>query len=298
MPRAHSRLSFFKYMTADTAIAVLANKTLRWSSPLLFNDPFDVPRELSFGVSPSQIMRALAERIPQLLHAPPPDTSVLERKVRLLVDMVKQNGISTEKLAELSASLQDFAENYQPTSASIDEFRKMWRQLLPELRILCLTESPAHTSMWYHYADRYAGVVLELRCSEMTDSPWLIARKVEYSENKPDVYTADGWAELLTLEKEISVRRILDAATYTKTMDWSYEKEWRIVSFRRLGDTGEYTDYSFHVDDLASVYLGPLISAPDREAILKGLTSFPLAKAYSVSLSLSREFVFSEIRGE
>jgi hypothetical protein len=39
-------------MPASTAKIVLQNKTLRWSSPVEFNDPFDVPRELAFDVTP------------------------------------------------------------------------------------------------------------------------------------------------------------------------------------------------------------------------------------------------------
>jgi hypothetical protein len=33
-------------MSAATARIVLADRKLRWSSPILFNDPFDVPREM------------------------------------------------------------------------------------------------------------------------------------------------------------------------------------------------------------------------------------------------------------
>ncbi len=47
--RQNDRKSFFKYMSPGTAKTVLENSTLRWSSPILFNDPFDVPREMSSG---------------------------------------------------------------------------------------------------------------------------------------------------------------------------------------------------------------------------------------------------------
>jgi len=40
--RLHDRRSFFKYTSAATAKLVLNNRTLRWSSPSLFNDPFDI----------------------------------------------------------------------------------------------------------------------------------------------------------------------------------------------------------------------------------------------------------------
>jgi hypothetical protein len=38
-------MRFFKYVTANTARTILENGTLRWSSPAMFNDPFDIRRE-------------------------------------------------------------------------------------------------------------------------------------------------------------------------------------------------------------------------------------------------------------
>ena|ERR1700724_1380875 len=87
--RTHQRQSFVKYMPADTAGIVLSSRALRWSSPTLFNDPFDVPRELSFGLMPAEIVEAPAQRMSDLIEHPPEDTSELEARVKLLVDTVK-----------------------------------------------------------------------------------------------------------------------------------------------------------------------------------------------------------------
>ncbi len=61
--RTHDRQNFFKYMSSGTAKIVLSNRSLRWSSPVLFNDPFDVPREMSFGLTPVEIVQALLHRM-------------------------------------------------------------------------------------------------------------------------------------------------------------------------------------------------------------------------------------------
>lgn len=47
--RRHDLPLLHKYATASTAKAILQSSTLRWSSPLLFNDPFDVPRDMDPG---------------------------------------------------------------------------------------------------------------------------------------------------------------------------------------------------------------------------------------------------------
>jgi hypothetical protein len=250
--RTHNRESFFKYMSVSTAAIVLERRTLRWSSPLLFNDPFDVPRELSFGITPEDIVRALSRRMSDLVEQPPEDTSTLEPKVRLIVDTVKK-GISADLKAQLLAGLADTAETLRPTGQSMEDLRQMWRDWLPQFRILCLTESPAHAAMWYHYADQYRGVVLELRCDDELDSVWLCAKPVTYPTRKPPVYTADGWAELLTMPRPLAIETLLAVATYTKAPDWSYENEWRITSFSRPPETGLFTDYRLNARELAGV---------------------------------------------
>ncbi|OAI20625.1 MULTISPECIES: DUF2971 domain-containing protein [Methylomonas] len=227
-----------------------------------------------------------------LIRQPPQDASKLEPKLRLIVEAVKR-GISDEVQAELIAGIEDSGKTYKPTGVAMEAFRQMWRQLLPDFRILCLTESPAHAAMWYHYADQYRGVVLEFRCDDHADSAWLAAKPVSYPRDKPSVYTASGWAELLTLEKELALDRILDAATYTKSPDWSYENEWRITSFRRPTDTGPFTDRKFGVEELSAVYLGPNISEKYRETIIAIASSYPTLRLINVSVGMSREFEFT-----
>jgi len=294
--RTHNRESFFKYMSAPTAAVVMERRTLRWSSPLLFNDPFDVPRELSFGIRPEDIVRALSRRISNLIEQPPEDTSRLEPKVRLIVETVKK-GISADSKAQLLADLSNSAETLRPTGQSMEECRQMWRDLLPQFRILCLTESPSHAAMWYHYADQYRGVVLELRCDDELDSAWRIAKPVTYPTSMPAVYTADGWAEILTTIKNLALEELLVVATYTKAPDWSYEKEWRITSFSRPPESGLFTDYRLNPQELAGIYLGPNISTPDRERILALAAQYPAVAIQQVSIGMTREFHFSSVGG-
>lgn len=45
----HDRKLFFKYVTRDTALAILENGTLQWSAPNRFNDPFDMQFTMSIG---------------------------------------------------------------------------------------------------------------------------------------------------------------------------------------------------------------------------------------------------------
>ncbi|NTW55221.1 MAG: DUF2971 domain-containing protein [Chlorobaculum sp.] len=290
--RLHDRQNFFKYMSADTARKVLTNRTLRWSSPILFNDPFDVPRELLFGITPDEVVHASGRKMAQLIENPPEDTTQYQPHLRMILEAVKK-GISAEQKNKLLSGINKITNSLHPTSKSMDELRDLWRTWLPDHRILCLTESPAHAAMWYHYADKYSGVVLELRCIDEIDSAWLAARPVRYLESKPAIYTAEGWADLLFLHQDVAKKAMLDIATYTKTQDWSYESEWRVASFKRSTDTGNFTDYKLDRQELAALYFGPMIKPEDRLSLVIASGAYPTAQLWDVAIGMNCDFSFN-----
>ena len=260
---------------------------------MLFNDPFDIPRELSFGVTPDEIVQALSKRMIWLIEYPPEDTSMLEPSLRIIIETAK-NAQSNQLKQELFAGIQSIAATLKPGSVGLDSLRDLWRSWIPEFRILCLTESPAHAAMWYHYADSYRGAVIEFKCMDTTDSPWLGAVPVTYPKEKPAVYTAEGLAEILTMRNELAVQTIRASGTYTKSPDWSYEAEWRIASYKRPNESGLFSDYKFHPLEVGAIYLGPQVHQEDRSEIISLAKTYPQATVWSTSIGMSREFIFNE----
>ena len=59
---------FYKYTSAWVAKIVLATRCLRYSSPLLFNDPFDVTQELRLNFDERGLYAALSERVAWLME--------------------------------------------------------------------------------------------------------------------------------------------------------------------------------------------------------------------------------------
>jgi hypothetical protein len=64
--RRHELPFLYKYMSAEVARIVLETGKLRWSSPLIFNDPFDVPRALELPFNEADIAAALEKRIREM----------------------------------------------------------------------------------------------------------------------------------------------------------------------------------------------------------------------------------------
>jgi hypothetical protein len=292
--RKYNRNQFYKYMSAKTAKIVLINTTLRWSSPLEFNDPFDIPREILFGIDDSEITKAVSQYFIDLIKNPPEYISDFDPKIKPILEAMK-NPRADESREEIIKRIQETNE-VSKNSSSTEEIKAMWRSFIPELRILCLSESYETISMWYHYADKYKGVVLELDCNEELGSAWLLAEPVNYVVSIPEISSAIGWAKLLFKQKNIIHEILFRACTYSKTPDWSYEKEWRVTSFKRHFETGTISDYKFNAKEIKSIYLGPLIEQNDREEILQIVKDFlPYVSVYNCMIGMNRNFKFSKI---
>ena len=62
--------SFFKYAAPDTVIAILKNQTIRYSSPLSFNDPFDFQSGLYLDFDLDSLHGKVLDRLFELAAAP------------------------------------------------------------------------------------------------------------------------------------------------------------------------------------------------------------------------------------
>ena len=296
--RKHNRDSFYKYVSLNTAKIILKNRTLRWSSPLEFNDPFDVPRELLYGVTPAEIKKETNNIFADLIKNPPENTEGLQPKIKSIVDAIKNSNAKGVKNKIVSAiQLEGVEEDL--SSPALEGMRQFWRDLIPEFRILCLCESHKKASMWYHYAEKYKGVVIELSCSnKKVDSALLMAEPINYIESVPEISTALGWAQILFMPKKAMTEKLFKLATYTKTPDWEYEKEWRVTSFRRPRETGTFSDYSFNHKELKSIYLGPLMNIHERHELLHLARKFsPHTIIYETEIGMNRHFNFKQIAG-
>lgn len=293
----HDRSNFFKYMSANTAEIVLRNSTLRWSSPLLFNDPFDIPRKMLPNISEKDVGAALALRLVEMLETKDYPKETINPTIKYMIDIFEHlypNGIPEGLITEMRG-LKDNPPMGDNVGELISDFRKFWENNISERRILCVSESNDITSMWNHYADGYRGVVIELLCSDELDSGWLVAKKVNYSNVPPKTCTAEGMAELLSMDNQHAVKYLIDTLSFIKTMDWSQEREWRISSFKRKTENGLSSDYKFHEREIGNIYLGPEMEEAKRQEIIELSKVYPNAKVFNTSIGDNMKFIFRPI---
>ena len=279
--RKHDRQYFYKYVTSEVAKIALTNRTLRWSSPLRFNDPRDVPRDLFSGFGDSQLLAAVLNEEADIIEE---GRQTSEPRIQHIQATLSRNGTSelrtqsADKIRSLSTT------GCFPQGSPIEEGEESWQNYLRRLRILCLSDVSNSTPMWHRYAGNCQGALLRLECLDIYDSCWLLARKIIYQESPQQKLTNDEWVKWITEQIVIDFHERFNRSLYVKNTSWAYEREWRVVSFAPPGDSGLFSDNSFNPRELNAIYLGKDIREQDRADILAlldlGLEHVEVHQAY------------------
>jgi Protein of unknown function (DUF2971) len=286
--RRHDRQLFYKYTTASTAKAILANRTLRWSSPLIFNDPFEVPRNLSFDCSARELQEALAEELAVMIETGAPTPPNAPPMLGFLLDALRNNPNPAYR-AFISNDLRVNAlKDIPEPKVGFRAFQEFWDQSIPTMRILCVSENAISTAMWAHYADSHTGATLEFEALDAVDSPLLAVRPVRYQDEPPKLPSKCEWVESMMGRKPIKMEDFFTDYQYMKSTQWEYEREWRIVSYARAGESGLFADYNFSAEELRRIILGANCSV-EHEAQIRAIVTATYPNASVVHASINHE---------
>lgn len=153
--------------------------------------------------------------------------------------------------------------------------RHILDSLNQQIGILCLSKAPNSILMWSHYADQYQGAVIAFDANHEFFAGQI---EVEYVEERPRRHIDSYKSEPVPL-----------AELCAKSIEWSYEKEVRIV--RSLGDCKKMEEpdvRGFPVftadipqEAIISVALGERTPVPQQQLI------YQLVKDTKIGLTLS-----------
>ncbi len=194
----------------------LKNRSLWFSWPVHFNDPFDC------------VFR--------------PEASELSLEDwQEIYDLPSQKGWAKEAFDAKYSREGSPSETLQRKIIEISE--KIFKERVDFMRntrgVACFSEIRDDMLMWSHYTRGHRGFVLEF---DTGYDPFQKAFPVNYSDSLPKV---NPLLFLTKRENEEFIKMIT-----TKSSCWSYEKEWRI--FHKEGDK----EYSIKPDALTGIYFG------------------------------------------
>lgn len=292
--RRHDMPLLFKYATSSTAAAILASQSLRYSSPLLFNDPFDVPRHLDLGFTfvefREEALKCFADYLGgNGLPGSPNARRVLDQMRKRIEDRPVD-----AMLNDLGAVLTFFTQRAFEKTAQ--DLQAVWDDRVPGMRICCFSETAASPAMWAHYGDHHRGAVLQFESSDERDSLSLMAQPVRYQNEKPSLPPAEKWARALLGEAPIDWDGYLHEYFFAKAAEWSYEREYRVSTHKKENESGLFSDYVFHPLDLRGLVVGSAVSAED-EAALRAILhrKYPHAALYHARINLNENVIAMEL---
>lgn len=137
-------------------------------------------------------------------------------------------------------------------------FRNEKNDFLNNSQISCFSRTPNEPLMWSHYSDKHNGVCycfdeIELFCTDgLTDH----FGDVIYSSHLPEIYYTEGNTTLQDWNRELF--RVL----MTKSLNWVYEKEVRLIRKKNIGNT-------FRPQSLKAIIIGHNASIWNKTRILE-----------------------------
>ena len=191
----------YKYLPySDGSLKTLTEGTIKFTCPLEFNDPFDC--------------------------RPYFDTENIDHVPRIRPDLYKKAG--TRRGLSPAERIQEKGKFVARLRKRVEDGR-FAREIISRVGVVSLSKNALSIPMWSHYADFHRGFVLEFRIPIMgyeEDIPLTYERllpfPIVYQSERPRIEIG------VDMQDELVRKSIL-----TKSIDWEYEEEERVVDHER-----------------------------------------------------------------
>lgn len=256
---------FYKYMSCDAARATLENCTLRWSTPPILNDPFDMQFAFQLEVNKDNVRVLALKKSWDHIHGEP-----AARPLNELGRLIRQHKpalveLSREKFNEGIGKSID--ESFDNMKKKMFEFNTTIMGSFKTDKILCFSELPNSILMWSYYAQNHTGLVLRFT-DAVPNSPLSRAKQVRYVETIPSLFDDDMLSDLLAGYDVLNADYLIDEVALTKSKLWAHEREWRVYTGKgRTSDAFE--DVPFNAKEFDGVIFGIRTAESDRKSFLE-----------------------------
>ena len=246
------RQILYKYRSLDginkeRVERVFSQSELFFPTPLQFNDPFDCGINLSFEGTKEE-WSSYVDRIvsKQATGMSPSDRLLLRKRLK--------RGGAIKGLSE-----------------------KIIIDMMGQIGVFSLSETPVDLLMWSHYSDSHRGVCLGFYAGPH-DKFFRVSQEVKYQSDYPTTRVYD----------DAMIR--MEAMVLTKSSHWSYEREFRIIDH----ENGPGVKH-FPPELLACVVLGSKIAESDRSDVLQWATAHPAKPRVLQAKKAERQFALELI---
>lgn len=154
---------------------------------------------------------------------------------------------------EPKTTVEQAMENYGISEKFVERQNLLRKDLETEIGVLSLSKTSTSILMWSHYANNHTGLVFEFEPKYATSC---LAKpiKVDYEIS----YDVLSYVVERKVREEQYIKELL-----TKFVDWSYEKEYRVIEINFQGEK------EFHKDELKSIIFGLKAKTTDMDNMIK-----------------------------
>jgi len=140
MIKIHNKDFFYKYTSPTCVLKILESGTFRWSSPLLFNDPFDHQFSIHFNVEPEQIKDRFLNLTEEFVYGKNEPEIVTQTPFAFALQMLRKNRLTITKQQFLDEMREGFDEGALNMRESLRKINEFWNQIVRHARIFCVAE--------------------------------------------------------------------------------------------------------------------------------------------------------------
>ena len=267
--------SLFKYKSICTngfTLDLLENDLLYMNTVNQFNDPFEGDfifdiEEIFYFHFLNKVIYDYFEHPNNKIPSEQKENILKGDSFKNLMNYIYYND-STVNNEEFSPSefikrTKNFLEDYY--SSTIEDFNSF---LKSHTLVSCFSEKNIINPMWAHYADNHKGICIEYNFKDL-DNIFVLNScfPISYVEH------FDMTNDLKRIDSNSNKFKILKIPFLNKSIDWEYEKEWRILltndPFFRFDIKKINSNYYIKIPRPRSVYLGLNIEEDNKEKIIE-----------------------------
>lgn len=256
----------YKYYPPNNAALVLSNQKIRFSPFIEFNDPFELNTFSTTTYSIKEFSEALSHEILE---------AIINKE-----ELTGSNSITNFVKGYINGSIPEIAmvpaEDFAAEMGSIVSEKNfsiepslftqaVYHRLSKVMGAFCLSEKNNDLLMWAHYAKNHEGIALGLDVNKAGDSLKFM-RPIEYRETYPTDEDPKIAASTY-LGRNVRTMEIGWDVTkkmyFTKSIEWSYEKEWRAIKDSECDPMADHRTYeinsqlmSLPSESFSAIYIG------------------------------------------
>ncbi|WP_085908873.1 DUF2971 domain-containing protein [Kiloniella majae] len=251
-------MTLYKYVACNEfSLDILRKEKIRYTQPAFLNDPYEMLPNVQEIISTNSIDANFTDQFESSVK------EVIDEKIPHFLKPLANAWVDQNIDKNIyRRNMNAYIKAIQPTLLS--KCRELFdKHIRRGVGVLSLSSDPESLLMWSHYADEHRGFIIEIdenhpciNSPRSEDDEFFHPRPVLYSEKRPSLEFSDLDGTILLL---------------TKSLDWGYEKEWRVIKPISSGSQSNLNKnvylFDLPADAIQGIILGANMGNDQRQQV-------------------------------